>query len=466
MRRSVLLTAFGVSAFVLELETLLILKLIRDGITADTVMFFSLGQAFVFIAFCIGYYTIAHDVHSNFHLYPDEETSIFLVIKTRPVEFLLPPLVFVAVFLLLFTTQTGLIFLMDSFGLPTWFFPVVFFLQFLAAVGSIIVGCYLVIHLFLWYSHVRTREYKFKALLSSFNSLLTEKTYRIFSYAFLWVLISVLAFMFVFFPMWKLAATQTISASRIALGDRFEREVTGSDTVLADLSKALEEPAFTPYGSLLDFLAQVGDNQPGKPDPYRVKEIPRAGFFFLAALVLTFALPVGMMLAIFAAAGGTCYRAITSSKQPSSTLPGRTSQALTRKGANTMAESPLFPKEPGDEASPKEDDTLVDLISPEPIEDFFGTTHPALRKKTGRAARGDVDVRKNAVDKYVDFGYVGPGDNGGSPFAQPPKISPSMKIFDDDAEKEKKFIREPKKQDLPEKKSDKDEGDYTIFDKM
>ena len=460
-----LLTSFAVCALVLELETIVLLKLAQSSTLFANSFGLFLAGSIVFLVFCWGFYSIAHEVDAHMKR-EEEETTFVRQILRSPNSLLILPLIFAAFYCLLFILQTGIIALIERFQLPIWLFSVFYLLQFFIAIFNVLAFFYVVVHLFLWYSHIRNRSYKFRHLLKSFNSILRENTYNVFILTFFWTALTVLVFSFVLFPLWKISAKETISASRIALQERFEKEVTGKDTLLSCIVLTIEDDSYTPISTLKSLKAKLRKLAASSKgvDQYRVKDVPSAGFLFLAALVLTLALPFAVALLLFASAGNTSYTLLTTAvprtKNPGVFRPATVQELKDARGAKSSLRN-----------LPDDDDTIIEEITPEPIE---LVDDPPISISTIDSLDSDPKTslsKEEAVDKYIDFDYrstARPDESivfGASVRKENPKET--QKTFSDDTEK-RKFKKQPQQQIAPKKKviDDDEEGDFTIFDKM
>ncbi|MDZ7815162.1 MAG: hypothetical protein U5N86_03880 [Planctomycetota bacterium] len=481
LRWEVILTALAVSTVVLELQTGLALKFLRDPHASWPAFSAVLLQCLVFVVFCWGFYSIASEVFSSLHLPPEEAKPFLKILTQRPVSVVLLPVIFVVLFLLIFLVQTGLVAMIERFELPIWLYPLFYLLQFAAAIANIVLAAYVLINLFMWYPHLYSRNYKFESLLRSFHSLVVHNTYRTLLYTTMWVVITVLVFSYFLFPVWKICVTETLQASRIALGDRFEQEVTGRDTFLADVVDSLSGETLTPvatYKVLAKKLETKRQNE--NVDPHRFRKVPTAGLLFLAALVLSFGLPTGIALALYSAAGSYSYRLIleAATRQADSgffrQLTQREMARLERHLQGTPQAQQAEPQPDGNETP--DDDECIEEIPVEPVSSKSGRRKriSPLEAKDEPARPANQDApspasQEEALGKYVDFDYRKQTDPGGKKFGSSngkPKERKKETEEKPERESKRKFIRESKQQKAPEKETPDDEDDYTIFDDM
>jgi hypothetical protein len=336
------------------------------------------------------------------------------------------------------------------------------------SIVALLIATYALVNAFLWYSHARTRDYGIRSMIRSFNSLVASRTYKIVVFTAVWIPLSVGLFLFVFFPLWKLSVARPLHTAITTMGERFENEVTGSDGPVAAVCGALAGPAITLFGTVSDLRSDRTDPAPAIPiAPVRT---PPAGLVLLAAIVLTFAVPVGLALAILGAAGSASYRVITADRQPSRTLTTRiTDPTIKVVNSSMLASEPQprdWPAEPPVERRTREDDTLIDHIQTEP-DDENDPLMTALEKGAATVtSTGTGRARREQLEKFVDYDYQAEpvpenqsfGDKGG-------KLPKGPRKFRDEPDKDRKFLREPRKQTLPEK-SKSDDEDFTIFDNM
>mgnify|MGYP000849593754 CR=1 FL=1 len=302
LRGKVLLASFAVCALILELQTLVVLKFLQTNLTATDASIVIAGQGLAFFAAFLGIYLVTHEAHNCLHMYPEDEVSFLTLLRRRPGVFLLPPLAIAAAILLVLSAQSGLAMLMERYSLPAIAYPLVYIVQFVLSVVAILIAVYALVNAFLWYSHARNRKYGFRPMVRSFNSLLAGRTYKVVVYTAVWTAISVGLFLFVFFPLWKLSVARPLRTAKSTMAERFEVEVTGSNTVVDAVCDTLTGSSLTIMGTAKDLAAR--ENQLSG-SLTTARQAPKEGLLLLAAIVLTCGLPGALALAVLAAAGSS-----------------------------------------------------------------------------------------------------------------------------------------------------------------
>mgnify|MGYP006900774020 CR=1 FL=1 len=148
---------------------------------------------------------------------------------------------------------------------------------------------------------------------------------------------------------------------------------------------------------------------------------------------------------------------MTSASAGMSGVSGAT-QVTAREWPTPEAEAPV--------RQPKEDDTLIDHIATVPDDDDDPLRSALETDPMMLPIGGTGRSKREKLEKFVDFDYQAEpvpenqsfGDKGG-------KLPQGPRKFKDEPDRDKKFLREPRKQTLPEK-GRKDDEDFNIFEDM
>ncbi len=444
---SALFTAFAVSVIILEIAVLLLLRSLKSGSPTGEFPIGLFGQSFLFLLLTWGVTSIAFDVN-NALITPNSEKTFFSAVLSAPFTYLAAPFIFIGGFFVIYMLQTGIVYLFTLSKLPIWVFPALYIVLFFTFVFNILVVLAVLFYFFLWVPHTERMGGSPRKLAMQFYTMISERAFKAFSQAALWLVLTILVFWFIFFPVWKIAVKRALDSSSLVMGTRLELEVIGKDNLLADCVAVISDDSILPSSFANNLATRLNANTNTSPiDRYGIKRIPSAGYLFIAALMLSFAFPVTLAIALFCAGGSYSYLLV---------LGPERKQAV---AASTIVEERQAPEsnpQPKPQQHAKEEDTFVEDIEPDVFE-FMPT-----------AATGEPLKKREKLEEFVDFDYVHRNGDESSAAAGTTGFfrggADKMPDADPKTNGTNRKLRNPVAQTKPERKDEPDMGNFTIFD--